>query len=74
MKHITFKPDACCEKPLICTMDYPKPLKTKTGAWAETMTMVNRVCTKCWTHWFGAPGKVKRYARAEWDAYISETA
>jgi hypothetical protein len=53
----------CCVRPSVVTMDYT----------ADGVRKTNRCCTKCYTHWFGAPGEVREYTRKEWDG-LMETA
>ena len=58
-----------CERPSIVTMDYDKATPSKKGPYVLARR-INRVCTRCWAHWFGAPGKVKRFTKAEWDEWV----
>jgi hypothetical protein len=62
---------ACCAKPAICTMDYDKFSPSSKGHWTTPKRMVNRVCTHCWTHWFGPESKVRQFTRAQWDKWIN---
>lgn len=34
--------------------------------------LVNRLCLRCKTHWYGRKGKVKEYTRKEWEQYIND--
>lgn len=63
---IAFKPDPCCDRPAIATMDHVK------GYTGQEQRMVNRCCTRCWAHWYGPEGSVRRYSRAEWDVWVRE--
>ena len=36
--------------------------------------VVNRVCLKCGSHWYGEECQVKQYTRKEWDAMMNEAA
>lgn len=42
--------------------------------WHHPKPRVNRVCTHCWTHWFGPPDAVNRYTKKEWDEFINAEA
>lgn len=61
-----------CSSPAICTMDYDKYSPSPRGHWTKPQPMVNRVCTKCWTHWFGPVGKVVAHTKAAWDKRMSK--
>lgn len=61
---------ACCKKPAIENMDY---FNHSPGDWHNPDPRVNRVCTKCFAHWFGTPDSVRQFTRKEWDAEL-ETA
>lgn len=54
----------CCRRPAIVIMDY-------SSDWHNPERRINRVCTHCWTHWFGAPTAVRQYTKKEWDDYIN---
>ena len=61
-----FLTPACCARPTIANMDYVR------GWRDESERMVNRCCTRCWTHWAGPEaGEVKSYSSKEWDKHIS---
>jgi hypothetical protein len=32
----------------------------------------NRICTNCFTHWYGHPDNLKRYTKQEWDKMIED--
>lgn len=32
---------------------------------------LNRVCTRCYTHWYGNPDSLKKYSKKEWDEMIA---
>ena len=51
----------CCNKPRIQSMNY----------WKGALLVLNRMCRRCGTHWWGEPGAVKRFTRAEWDAEMN---
>lgn len=59
-----------CKKPSMQTMDYKKH---SPDAWNHPEPRINRVCLKCWAHWFGPPEAVRFYTSKEWDVYISES-
>lgn len=56
----------CCTKPAIANMDHFK------GSSADSRKMLNRCCTRCWTHWYGEGTAVKEYSKKEWDHWISQ--
>lgn len=56
---------ACCAKPSIAILDYTNYTLDR-----EPSLRINRVCTKCWTHWFGKPHRIRKYKRAAWDALV----
>lgn len=58
-----------CPKPAIQTMDYPKMILDEPG---RTERRINRVCSRCWSHWFGPPNAVKLFTKREWDAWIEQ--
>lgn len=61
---------ACCARPAVANFDFdhaPNGFNSH-----PFIRMTNRVCNACGAHWFGAPGDVTRYSRAEWDARINE--
>jgi hypothetical protein len=60
----------CCKRPQVCNLDYQKATPTKAGPY-RLSSRVNRVCTSCWTHWFGAPTKVRTFSKEEWDIRAS---
>lgn len=37
----------------------------------ERIRITNRLCLKCYQHWYGPEGAVNEYTRAEWDAWIN---
>jgi hypothetical protein len=53
---------ACCDRPAVVVMDYT----------AENVRKVNRVCTRCWTHWHGLEGSVRQYTKKQWDTLIED--
>lgn len=57
----------CCHHPAIQTMDYKYPVFAE---FSEQVTKINRICLRCYTHWFGVEGDVKQFTRKEWDAMI----
>lgn len=57
-----------CAKPAIQTMDYAK---VSPADWDKPEPRVNRVCSKCWSHWFGPPAAVKFFTKSQWDAHIN---
>lgn len=58
-----------CHRPSVVVMDYDKATPSKRGPYTFSRR-INRVCTTCWTHWFGPVGKVKRYTREAWDKWL----
>lgn len=58
----------CCSRPSIHTMDYTYPIFPEVGD--PVVTKINRVCTRCFAHWFGVEGDVKQYTGKEWDAQL----
>ena len=59
-----------CRRPAVQTMDYKK---YSPDDWSNPEPRINRVCLKCWAHWFGPPDAVKFYTSKEWDAWISSS-
>lgn len=57
-----------CARPAIQTMDYNK---VSPADWDNPEPRINRVCSKCWSHWFGAPGAVKFFTKSEWDKQVA---
>jgi len=57
-----------CAKPAISIMDY---VKHSPDNWSVGEPRVNRVCTRCWAHWFGPPDTVRFFTSAEWDKQLS---
>jgi hypothetical protein len=66
----TLSSEECCDRPRVVTMDYDMEIASKNGSFVSARRL-NRVCTRCWVHWFGVPGKVKRYTKAEWDKWMN---
>ena len=48
----------CCKAPRIENMD------SKDG-------VVNRVCLRCETHWYGPEGSVRGFTKRAWDSYLA---
>lgn len=63
-----------CPTPSICVMDYDKVSPSPKGHWTQPEPRINRVCTKCWTHWFGPPNRVRQFTRVQWDEYMRTAA
>ena len=62
----------CCAKPTVCVMDYDKFSPSPDGCfWMEGGRRINRVCTHCWTHWFGSPKRVRKFTQAQWAKWIN---
>lgn len=57
-----------CARPAIATMDY---MKHSPDNWNQPEPRINRVCSRCWTHWFGPPEAVQMFISKEWDAYVA---
>lgn len=67
MDPLPFEQPACCRRQAITTMDYQK------GWFSDGAEVrVHRMCLTCYRHWFGPPGEVKEFTRAEWDAWLAE--
>ena len=49
-------------------MDYRWPIFADRD---EQVTKINRICLKCYKHWFGVEGDVREFTRKEWDDYVS---
>lgn len=60
----------CCPRQEIANMDY---LKASPINWYNSEIRINRVCLKCWTHWFGSEGEVKMFTKQEWDQWICQS-
>lgn len=50
--------ETCCEKKVIVNLAFH-------GG------RVNKICTKCGTHWYGTEKIVNRYTKSEWDAWMN---
>jgi hypothetical protein len=59
---LEFTPDTCCKRQQIERMDHVTSAEGR----------VHRVCTRCWTHWYGQLGAVTKYSRKQWDAFLEE--
>ena len=57
-----------CPKPAIQTMDYDK---VSPADWDSPEPRINRVCLKCWSHWFGPPAAVQFFTKHQWEAFIN---
>lgn len=57
--------DPCCKRPSIANMDY-----VKHSPESDPEPRVNRVCMRCWTHWFGPTDAVEKFTKREWDAQL----
>lgn len=69
--HHDYKTGECCKRPSVATMDY---FSHTPDDWNRPQPKVNRVCLRCYTHWFGTPDAVTQYTRKEWDSYIGVAA
>lgn len=56
----------CCSRPAIAVMDYERLMPG-----GLVSSRVHRVCTRCFAHWFGSPGRIRKYRRKEWDSLIN---
>lgn len=66
MNALTFITPACCAHPSIANMDHV------TGHIRPYRPIVNRVCTRCWTHWYGDDGvAVVEFTRKAWDRWMN---
>ena len=45
-----FKTPACCKHQSIANMDHRKDFSE------DPIMIINRVCTRCWCHWYGYDG------------------
>ena len=59
----------CCKNPAQYNMHEFKYSPNENG-YHYPEPCWNRVCTNCYTHWYGHPDKLKKYTRKEWDAMI----
>ena len=59
----------CCNRPSIANFDHTK---NYFGEYPD-VKIVNRVCVRCYRHWYGPEGEVKEFSRAEWDKLINES-
>lgn len=50
-------------------MDYDK---VSPANWGRPFRRINRVCLKCWTHWFGPVSSVVMYTRQQWDDLMKD--
>ena len=61
---------SCCNKPDVATLhDFIHEIEN--GKYI-TVPCINKVCIKCFTHWYGKSDSIKRYSKKEWDYYIEE--
>ena len=57
---------SCCERHSVSNMDHSKGLDHQ-GA-----PMVNRICLRCGTHWYGPDGvNVVEFTRKAWDRWMN---
>jgi hypothetical protein len=59
----------CCKRRRITNMDY---VHASGKRWETKTPITHRICTSCWTHWFGKSGDVKVMSRDEWNAKIAD--
>ena len=63
----SFVTPVCCAHPSVAIMDHI------TGWHEHQRSMVNRVCVRCWTHWYGHDGvNVVEFPRNVWDRWMSQ--
>jgi hypothetical protein len=60
----------CCDRPAIQRFDY----KIRDHLSDSEVRMVNRVCIRCYRHWYGPIDEVKEYTNREWESYINSEA
>jgi hypothetical protein len=61
---IQWKTPPCCDRPEVAVMDH----NIFRGDAFTGSPRVNRVCVRCFRHWYGRPNRVREYDRAAWDA------
>jgi hypothetical protein len=57
-----------CTHANIFIMDHKKGFTSDDDG---SVQMVNRLCSKCYQHWYGPEGDVKESTRAEWDEIMA---
>ena len=60
----------CCNRPSITTMHEFKTVINADGRY-EKESCINRLCTNCYTHWYGHPDSLKTYTKSEWDEMVN---
>jgi hypothetical protein len=60
----------CCAKPAQHNLHEKKHELNEQGRYVAALCW-NRLCSSCYTHWYGHPDNLKRYTRQEWDALIN---
>lgn len=58
----------CCDRQSLAIMDHKWPLFVNNDE--GRIVKVNRMCMRCYTHWAGNEGDVKKFTKAEWNALI----
>lgn len=67
MHKLTFVTPPCCPRPSVAIMDH-------VVGWREdARPMVNRMCLRCGTHWYGNEGaSVVEMPRKVWDRWMDQ--
>ena len=60
----------CCDKPAQTNLHETKHVISVSGRY-ELESCWNRICTRCHTHWYGAPDNLKKYSSKEWDVIMN---
>ena len=62
----------CCANPAQTNLHEVKHVISKEGRYVAEPCW-NRICTRCYTHWYGHPESLKKYIRQQWDEMINKT-
>lgn len=60
----------CCDRPAQSNMHEVKH-EIVDGRYVATPCW-NRICSNCYTHWYGHPDSLKKYSRKEWDLMMDK--
>jgi hypothetical protein len=61
----------CCKNPAQYNMQEYKYTIGNDGTFYK-VPCLNRICTNCYTHWYGPPENLIKYSRNEWDKMINK--
>lgn len=61
----------CCDKPAQTNMHEFKHVLNSNGRY-QAEPCWNRICSNCYTHWYGHPENLKKYTRKQWDEMIEK--